>query len=93
MTKSYHYGPGNQPVCGIQHRGYTGVDFTDDPNKVRGCETCRAFADQDVADVDVEHVGVCEHCGEQITATGGVQWRLAIRGNCPGCERDRWFEG
>lgn len=93
MTKSRHYALGTELVCGIQYQGYSGIEYTDAPTMVSGCAVCLEAAKEDLADVDVEHACVCQHCGGKITATGGVQWRRAIRGKCPGCERDGWFKG
>ena len=94
MITRIHYVPGaprRKSVCDVDLLGFSSVHWTDDPDRVRGCEVCLEAAKEDLADVDCEHADVCQHCGQEITAVGGVQWRCAIHANCPRCERDRWF--
>ena len=81
-----HYGPGDWPLCG---EGGLGAVHTDDPHRVAGCGDCLELVAEDLAD-DNEYRGRCLHCGEAITAAGGVAWRRAVRRPCPHCGRGGW---
>ena len=82
-----HYAPGDRLICGPVST--SGV-YTDDPYRVSGCEPCVTAAAEDLADVDFEHGGRCLHCRQEITATGGVEWRRVVRALCPHCGRAGW---
>ena len=81
-----HYAPGDWPLCGEESLQAT---HTDDPIQVAGCEECVALAAEDLADGN-SYRGRCLHCGETITAAGGVAWRRAVRRPCPHCGRAGW---
>ena len=62
---------------------------TDDPHQVSGCAEYLELVAEDLADRN-EYRGRCIHCGEAITAAGGVAWRRAVRLPCPHCGRAGW---
>ena len=86
MGHAVHYGPGEVPLCGGNP---VGVDWSDEPESVAGCDDCLDLAAEDLAD-DNEYQGRCLHYRQAITAKGGVQWRRVVRRPCPHCGQRSW---
>ena len=84
--RNVHYGPGNSPLCGEEDEL---AAHTDDPHQVVGCDDCLELVAEDLNDNN-EYRGRCLHCGEQVSATGGVAWRRVVRRPCPHCGRPGW---
>ena len=82
-----HYGPGDRPLCGNQSPHAV---YTEEPDKVAGCEECLELVAEDLQDPDTRHGGYCLHCRREITATGSVEWRRVVRRPCPHCGRAGW---
>ena len=81
-----HYGPGHRPLCGNEDELAL---HTRDPHQVAGCDDCLELVVEDLAD-DNKYGGYCLHCGQEITALGGVAWRQTVRNSCPHCGRPGW---
>ena len=81
-----HYAPGDRPLCG--NDSWTLV-ITDDPDQVKGCDGCLELVAEDLQDHH-DYRGHCLHCRQEVSATGGVEWRQAVRRPCPHCGRRDW---
>ena len=85
-TDTSHYAPGDRPLCG--NDSWSGV-ITADPDQVSGCDDCLELVAEDLQDHKDYH-GHCLHCRQEVSATGGVEWRRAVRRPCPHCGRREW---
>ena len=85
-TGTVHYAPGDRPLCGAESWA---ASYTDDPAQVQGCEDCLELVQEDLEDT-ADYRGRCLHCRQEITASGGVEWRRAVRRSCPHCGKPGW---
>ncbi len=86
LSVAVHYAPGDRPLCG--NDSWTAI-ITDDPAQVSGCDDCLELVAEDLHDHN-DYRGHCLHCRQEVSATGGVEWRRAVRRPCPHCGRREW---
>ena len=82
-----HYEPGNRPLFGDKSPA---AIYTDEPGQVAGCKNCLDLVAEDLQDPNTHYGGHCLHCRREITATGSLEWRRAVRRPCPHCGRPGW---
>ena len=82
-----HYAPGDRPLCGNESPYAV---YTEEPDKVAGCQDCLDLVAEDLQDPDTHYGGYCLHFRREITATGSVEWRRVVRRPCPHCGRPGW---
>ena len=81
-----HYAPADIPLCG---EDVADAICTYEPAAVAGCTSCLELVAEDLTDHHFRQ-GACLHCGEKISAQGGVEWRRAVRQPCPHCGKAGW---